>query len=80
MDLFDGDIIETEYEWVNRTWERMERENPEQRILGLTDKNGNPCRNPRGDCPCPVVPVCLVSEGVGAPSPSHSSEPTLELD
>jgi len=33
-DLYAGDIVETDYEWVNRTWERMERENPEQRILG----------------------------------------------
>lgn len=35
MDLFSGEIAEGSNEWINREWERMEKENPEQTILGV---------------------------------------------
>lgn len=78
MDLFDGDIIETEGEWLNRTWDRMEQENPEQTILG--GRMGTPAEPHEATVRVCLVPIVSLSEGVGAPSPSHSSEATLELD
>ena len=34
-DLFDGEIVEGSNDWIDREWDRMERENPTQTILGV---------------------------------------------
>ena len=78
MDLFDGEIIGTDYAVLNQMWERMEQENPDQTILG--HRMGTPAGNPRGDCPCLSTPTQPVSEGNSLALSSYFSTPTLELD
>jgi hypothetical protein len=50
LDLFAVNVVEEgSPEWINQEWERMERENPDQRLRILTDaqrekRNSNPSR------------------------------------
>ena len=75
MDLFDGEIIGTDYAVLNQMWERMEQENPDQTILGTGMRS-----QPASPSLVSLVPGVIVSEGNSLALSSHFSTPTLELD
>ena len=75
MDLFDDEMLGTDYAVLNQMWERMEQENPEQTLLGTRMRT-----EPASPSLVSLVPGVIVSEGNSLALSSHFSTATLKLD